>query len=72
MNDLDIIHVRYFALNSQMRWRALQEGQIYVKQNLNDDELTVSDIQEKIAAGDKYMSGRIIRFGEGLRGSRQY
>ena len=28
---------RYFALNSTMRWRALQEGQIYVKQNLNDE-----------------------------------
>lgn len=26
---------RYFALNSQMRWRALQEGRAYVKQNLN-------------------------------------
>src|SRR5579864_9124415 len=63
---------RYFALNSQMRWRALQGGQIYVKQNLNDDELTVTDIQEKIAAGDKHMADRIMQFGEGLRGSRQF
>ena len=55
-----------------MRWRALQEGQIYVKQNLDDDELTVSDIQEKIAAGDKHMADRIMQFGEGLRGSRQF
>lgn len=63
---------RYFALNSQMRWRALQEGKVYVKQNLTDSELTVADIQEKIAAGDKYMADRIMRFGIGLRGSRQF
>ena len=55
-----------------MRWRALQEGQIYVRQNLNDDELTVTDIQEKIAAGDKHIADRIMQYGENLRGSRQF
>ncbi|PKY59079.1 hypothetical protein RhiirA4_304738, partial [Rhizophagus irregularis] len=30
---------RYFALNSSMRWRALQEGQIYVKQNLKEEQI---------------------------------
>ena len=39
---------RYFALNSQMRWRALQEGRVYVKQKLTDGNITVSDIQERI------------------------
>ncbi len=52
-----------------MRWRALQEGKVYVKQNLNDDQLTVKDIQEMIANGDKHIADRIMRFGEGLRGS---
>ena len=55
-----------------MRWRALQEGRVYVKQNLNDGELTVNDIQEKIATGDKYMADRIMQYGEGIRGSRQF
>jgi hypothetical protein len=63
---------RYFALNSQMRWRALQEGKIYVKQNLSDGEITVNDIQERIAAGDKHMADRIMQYGEGIRGSRQF
>src|SRR6266542_3150601 len=27
---------RYFVLNSLMRWKALQEERVYVKQNLND------------------------------------
>src|SRR5688572_5226936 len=63
---------RYFALNSQMRWRALQEGKVYVKQNLTDDQITVSDIQERIIQGDNRMADRIMRFGEGLRGFRQF
>jgi len=50
----------------------LQEGKIYVKQNLNDDELTVNDIQERIATGDKHMADRIMQYGNGIRGSRQF
>ena len=55
-----------------MRWRALQEGKVYVKQNLTDSQITVTDIQERIIQGDNYITDRIIRFGEGLRGSRQF
>ncbi|CAB4420703.1 unnamed protein product [Rhizophagus irregularis] len=63
---------RYFALNSQMRWQALQEGKVYVKQNLTDAQITITDIQERITQGDNYMANRIMRFGEDLRGSRQF
>ncbi|CAG8802972.1 2782_t:CDS:2, partial [Cetraspora pellucida] len=63
---------RYFALNSQMRWRALQEGSVFVRQNLNDDQLTVEEIHNAIANGDNYMSNRIMRYGESLRRSRQF
>ena len=63
---------RYFALNSQMRWRALQEGKVYVKQSLADAQTTVTDIQERINQGDSHIADRIMRFGEGLRGSRQF
>src|SRR5277367_2195207 len=55
-----------------MRWRALQEAQIYVKQNLSDEQIDVADIQERIASGDKNLANRIMRYGEGLRGSRQF
>src|ERR1041384_4977274 len=63
---------RYFALNSTMRWRALQEGKVYVRQNLNDSQLDVTDIQEMIESGDKQFADRIMRYGVGLRGSRQF
>ena len=55
-----------------MRWWALQEGRIYVKQNLEDDQLEVADIQEMIAGGDKKLADRIMRYGVGLRETRQF
>src|SRR5439155_21694551 len=55
-----------------MRWRALQEGKVYVKQNLNDEQIDVKDIQEMISNGDKNLADKIMRYGEGIRGSRQY
>jgi hypothetical protein len=51
---------RYFALNSQMRWRALQEGKVYVKQNLSEGQITVTDIQERINQGDSHIANRIM------------
>ena len=50
----------------------LQEGKVYVKQNLTDPQITVSDIQERINQGDNHISDRIMRFSEGLRGSHQF
>jgi len=55
-----------------MRWRALQEGKIYVKQNLNDSKITVNNIQERIATGDKHMADQIMQYSKGIRGSRQF
>jgi len=55
-----------------MRWRALQEGKVYVRQNLNNSQLEVTDIQEMIENGDNQIADRIMRYGEGIRGSRQF
>ena len=55
---------RYFALNSMMRWRALQEGKVYVRQNLKDDQLEVQNIKEMIDSGDSQLANRIMRYGE--------
>jgi hypothetical protein len=62
---------RYFALSSQMRWRALQEGKVYVKQNLNSEKYTVEEVQ-KMVENDSHMADKIVRYGESLRGSRQF
>jgi hypothetical protein len=60
---------RYFALISSMRWRALQEGAVFVKQNINDNQIDVTDIQEMISSSNKQLVNRIMRYEEGLRGS---
>lgn len=46
----------------------MQEGRVYVKQSLNDEQLDVADIQEIIADGDKQLADRVMRYDEGLRG----
>jgi len=40
--------------------------------NLNDGQIDVKEIQEMIANGDKQVADKIMRYGEGLRGSRQF
>ncbi|CAG8693771.1 19013_t:CDS:2 [Cetraspora pellucida] len=59
---------RYFALNSQMRWKALQKGRIYIKQSQNSMQLTVEEVQE-LANSDNHLADKIICFGEDLRGT---
>lgn len=54
-----------------MRWRALSEGHVFVKQNLEEGQLTVAEILELIE-NDTHIVDRILRYGEGLRGTRQY
>lgn len=39
---------RYFALNTEMRWRALQTGRVYVRQNLEDAHLSVEQLRDMI------------------------
>ena len=36
----------FFALNTEMRWRALQTGRVYVKQNPGDAQLSLDELQE--------------------------
>ncbi|KAL2491551.1 Uncharacterized protein Adt_27179 [Abeliophyllum distichum] len=43
---------RYFAWNSISRWRALSLGDVYVKKNPADAELSIQDIQNMVASGD--------------------
>jgi len=45
---------------------------VYVRQNLTDEQITVTEIQEQITQGDNHIANRIMRFSESLRGSRQF
>ncbi|CAB4412465.1 unnamed protein product [Rhizophagus irregularis] len=62
---------RYFALNTIMRWRALSEGRVFVRQNLEEGQLTVSEILD-LMESDAHITDKVLRYGEGLRGTCQY
>ncbi len=54
-----------------MRWRALQEGRVYVKQSLDDKQLTVKEVQE-IIRENSHLADQVIWFGENLREIQQF
>lgn len=66
-----LTHWKYFALNSQMQWRALQEGRVYVKQTLNGRQLTIEEVQEMVDENN-HLADQVIQFGKSLHGTRQF
>ena len=46
---------RYFALNTEMCWRALQAGRIYIRQHPEDAQLSVSELCEMVGT-QEYLS----------------
>ena len=63
---------RYFALNTEMRHRALGAGQIYVKQNTTDAQLTVQELRDMVSVGGEAFSRRVLHYATSLRGTRSY
>ena len=55
-----ILIYRYFALNTEMRHKALQTGSIYFHQNPHDSHLTVDELRQM--SGDSF-SNRVLHFG---------
>ncbi len=54
-----------------MRWRALSEGRVFIKQNLEEGQLTVTEILNLIES-DAQIVDKVLRSGEGLRDTCQY
>ena len=65
---------RYFALNTEMRHRALGAGQIYVKQNTTDAQLTVQELRDMVNRinGGEAFSRTVLHYATSLRGTRSY
>ena len=63
---------RYFALNTEMRWRALQAGRIYIRQHPHDSQLSVEELQDMIGREGEAFSNRVLHYSSSLRGTRQY
>ena len=64
---------RYFALNTEMRWRALQAGRIYIRQHPQDARLSVEELREMVGTGEgSSFSSRVQHFAASLRGTAPY
>ena len=50
---------RYFALNTEMRWRALQTGRIYVRQHPHDAHLSVEELRDMVGRPGEAFSNRV-------------
>ena len=62
----------YFALNTEMRWRALQTGRIYVRQRPRDAQLSVEELRDMVGREGEAFSNRVLHYAGSLRGTRQY
>lgn len=63
---------RYFALNTEMRWRAIQTGRVYVHQNPDDHHLSIEELRDMVGREAESFSSRVLHYAASLRGTRQY
>ena len=62
----------YFALNTEMRRRALQTGRIYVRQHPHNARLTVEELRDMVCREGELFSSHVLHYATSLRGTRQY
>ena len=63
---------RYFALNPEMRWRALQTGRVYINQHPDDARLTLDNLRDMVGHEGEFFTHRVMHFASSLRGTSQF
>ena len=64
---------RFFALNTEMRWRALQTGRrVYVKQHPGDAQLSLDELRDMVGRQGESFCNRVLHYAASLRGTKQY
>ena len=62
----------YFALNTEMRWHALQTGRIFINQHQKDAHLTL-ELKDMVGReGEEFFSNRVLHYAGSLHGTGQY
>ena len=62
---------RYFDLNTEMRWRALQTGRIFINQHPKDAHLTLEELRDMVGREGEFFSNRVLHYAGSLRGTGQ-
>ena len=63
---------RYFALNTEMRHRALQNGRVYIRQHPGDAQLSLDELRDMVGRQGEAFSSRVLHLASSLRGTKQY
>ena len=63
---------RFFALNTEMRHRALQTGRVYVRQHPGDAQLSLDELRDMVGRQGEAFSTRVLHYASSLRGTKQY
>ena len=63
---------RFFALNTEMRWCALQSGRVYVRQNPGDAQLSLDELRDMVGWQREAFSNRVLHYASSLHGTKQY
>ena len=63
---------RYFALNTEMCWRALQTGRVYINQHPDDARLTLDNLRDMVGHEGEFFTHRVMHFTSSLRGTSQF
>ena len=63
---------RFFALNTEMRWRALQTGRVYIRQHPGDAQLSLDELRDMVGRQGEAFSSRVMHYAASLRGTKQY
>ena len=63
---------RYFALNTEMKWHALQTGRIFINQHPKDARLTLEELRDIVRREGEFFSNRVLHYASSLRGTGQY
>ena len=63
---------RFFALNTEMRWRALQTGRVYVKQHPGDAQLSLDELRDMVGRQGEAFSNCVLHYASSLRGTKQH
>ena len=58
---------RFFALNTEMRWRALQTGRVYVKQHPGDAQLSLDELRDMVGREGQTFSNRVSTVSESTK-----
>ncbi|KAE8739488.1 hypothetical protein FOCC_FOCC015019 [Frankliniella occidentalis] len=63
---------RFFALNSMMRWNALTNGRVFVRNNPQYRDMTAADLRRALQTNRRNVLKQALYHGNKLHGTRQF